>query len=130
MTGFAVYGLLVAVGVLGAIGDATLNQWARSNRPGWLLVSYLVWFGVATLFGIVLRWDRFTFASAVILSLVVHSLVALAIDKAYFGGRVSRWEWAGIACACAAIALFEFGRSAAAADVAPSRALHASREHS
>jgi hypothetical protein len=113
MTGFAVYGLLIVVGVFGAIGDATLNLWARSNRPLWLLVSYLIWIGVATLFGLVLKWERFTFGAAVVLALLVHSVAAIVIDRAYFGGRLSVWEWAGIACACAAITLIEIGRSTA-----------------
>lgn len=34
------YVLLDATGVLGAIGDATLNKWAESDRIAWLLVSY------------------------------------------------------------------------------------------
>jgi hypothetical protein len=76
MSGFSVYGLLIVVGVVGAIGDATLNHWARSNRTLWLIVSYAIWIAVATLFGFVLKWDRFTFGAAVVLSLLVHSVTA------------------------------------------------------
>ena len=121
MSGFAVYGLLVVVGVFGAVGDATLNQWARTHRLWWLLLSYLIWIGVATLFGFVLRWERFTFAAAVALELLVHSVAAIVIDKAYFGGRLSVWEWAGIACACAAVMLIEIGRSNAPRPEAPTQ---------
>jgi drug/metabolite transporter (DMT)-like permease len=112
MAGFAVYWLLVVVGVFGAIGDTALNLWARSNRSQWLLLSYFLWIGVATLFGFILRWHRYTFGAAVVLALLVHAVAALVIDKVYFGGRLSGWEWAGLACACAAIALIEIGRPA------------------
>jgi hypothetical protein len=112
MSGLAVYGLLVAIGVAGAIGDATLNHWARSNRPAWLVASYLIWIGVATLFGLVLKWDRFSFGAAVMLSLLVHSVFAVGIDRVYFGGRLGGWQAAGLACACAAVLFIEDGRAA------------------
>jgi hypothetical protein len=110
MSGLAVYGLLVVIGVAGAIGDATLNHWAKSNRPAWLVVSYLIWLGVATLFGLVLKWDRFSFGAAVVLSLLVHSVFAVGIDRVFFGGKVGGWQVAGIACACVAVLLIESGR--------------------
>src|SRR5262245_16148157 len=99
MQGLLIYGLLVVVGVLGAVGDASLNHWARSNRPLSLLASYVLWLGVATLFGFVLKWERFTFGAAVVLALLVHSVTAIVIDRVYFDGRLRGWEWAGIACA-------------------------------
>jgi drug/metabolite transporter (DMT)-like permease len=111
MSGLAVYGLLVVIGVAGAIGDATLNHWARSNRTGWLVASYLIWIGVATLFGLVLKWDRFSFGAAVSLALLVHAVVAVGIDRIVFGERLGGWQAAGIACACAAVVLIEAGRA-------------------
>ena len=112
MSGLAVYGLLVLIGVAGAVGDAALNHWARSNRPAWLVASYLIWIGVATLFGLVLKWDRFSFGAAVVLSLLVHSVFAVGIDRVFFGGRLGGWQAVGLACACAAILLIEVGRAA------------------
>lgn len=111
MQGIGVYCLLVVVGVAGAIGDAALNQWAKSSRIGWLLASCVIWIGVATLFGLVLKWERFTFSAAVILALVVHSVVAVAFDRLYFSGRLSGWEWAGIVFAFAAVVFIEIGRA-------------------
>ena len=35
-----VYSVLIAVGTLGAISDAILNQWARTGRISWLLMAY------------------------------------------------------------------------------------------
>ena len=32
-----IYGVLVLAGLLGAASDAVLNQWARTDRGGWLL---------------------------------------------------------------------------------------------
>jgi hypothetical protein len=119
MSGLAVYGLLVVIGVAGAIGDATLNHWARSNRPAWLVASYLIWIGVATLFGLVLKWDRFSFGAAVVLSLLVHSVFAVGIDRVFFGGRLGWWQAAGLACACAAVLFIEVGRTAETGPAGP-----------
>lgn len=107
---FYVYSVLVLVGIVGAVGDATVNKWALTNRPGWWILSCVIWILAATLFGFVLRWQRFTFGGAVVLALLVHQISVLFLDHLHFGGRLTRHEWIGIACASFAIYQMEVGR--------------------
>lgn len=106
----AVYGVLVAVGVLGAISDAVLNQWAKTGRLSWLLAAYASWLVVATLLGIILRWGYFSFGTAVVLFLLVNSVGALALDYLLFSGRPTAWGWVGMGLAVAALVCIELGR--------------------
>lgn len=120
-----VYTVLVLVGILGAASDAILNQWARTNRPLWLLAAYLAWLVVATLLGVILRWQYFTFAGAVVVFLLVNSAAAILLDRVLFAGRLTAWEWVGVALAVLAMCCIEVGRAkshaaaAAAADGPP-----------
>jgi drug/metabolite transporter (DMT)-like permease len=106
-----VYAVLVAVGVLGAISDAILNQWARTGRPSWLLLAYVSWIMVATLLGYILRLNYFTFGAAVVLFLMVNSVAALILDHWLFAGRLTFRGWLGIGLAVAAIICIESSRS-------------------
>jgi len=105
-----VYAVLIAVGMLGAISDAILNQWARSGRTSWLLLAYASWIIVATLLGYILRLNYFTFGSAVVLFLMVNSVAALILDRALFAGRLTPRGWLGVGLAVAAIACIESSR--------------------
>ena len=105
-----VYGLVIAVGGLGAISDAILNQWARTGRLSWLLATYAAWVTVATLLGFILRWGYFSFGAAVVLFLLVNSLAALILDYQLFAGRLSLLSWVGVGLAIAAIFCIELGR--------------------
>ena len=105
-----VYAVLVAVGVMGALSDAILNQWAKTGRTSWLLAAYASWIVVATILGYILRWNYFTFGAAVVLFLMVNSLAALALDHALFAGRLTVRGWLGIGLAVAAIVCIESGR--------------------
>lgn len=106
----AVYAVLVAVGALGAVSDALLNQWARTGRLSWLLLAYASWLAVATLLGVILRWGYFSFGAAVVLFLMVNSVGALVLDALFFSGRLNMWSWVGIGFALAAIVCIELGR--------------------
>jgi hypothetical protein len=105
-----VYAVLVAVGTLGAISDAILNQWARTGRTSWLLAAYASWIVVATLLGYILRMNYFTFGAAVVLFLMVNSVAALLLDRALFAGRLTGRGWLGIGLAVAAIICIESSR--------------------
>jgi drug/metabolite transporter (DMT)-like permease len=105
-----VYAVLVTVGLMGAVSDAILNQWARTGRTSWLLAAYAAWILVATLLGLILRWNYFTFGAAVVLFLLVNSVAALALDYALFAGRLTPRGWLGIALAVAAIICIESSR--------------------
>lgn len=108
----SVYGVLVLVGLVGAIGDATVNQWARTSRTWWWVLSCVIWILAATLFGYVLRWRYFTFSIAVVLALLVHSAMVIFLDRMYYGVRLAAIQWVGIICAIAAFCLLEIGRQA------------------
>lgn len=105
-----VYSVLVAVGTLGAISDAILNQWARTGRTSWLMLAYASWIVVATLLGYILRLNYFTFGAAVVLFLMVNSVAALILDYALFAGRLTARGWLGIGLAVAAIICIESSR--------------------
>ena len=105
-----VYTVLIAVGIMGALSDAILNQWARTGRTAWLLAAYASWILVATLLGYILRWNYFTFGAAVVLFLMVNSVAALALDHALFAGRLTARGWLGIGLAVAAIICIESAR--------------------
>ena len=106
-----VYAVLVAVGILGAISDAILNQWARTGRASWLILAYVSWIIVATLLGYILRLNYFTFGAAVVLFLMVNSVAALILDHGLFAGRLTFRGWLGIGLAVAAIICIESSRS-------------------
>jgi hypothetical protein len=102
--------------LLGPVSDAVLNQWARTNRLPWLLVAYASWLVVATLLGLVLRWQYFSFAGAVVLFLLINSAGAVLLDLKFFSGRMTAWQWTGIALAVAAVCCIEVGRAQAHAE--------------
>ncbi len=106
-----VYGVLLVVGILGAISDGILNQWARTNKLSWLLAAYLAWLGVATLLGLILKWQYFSFGGATVLFLLVNSAGAIFLDYQLFGGKLTAWEWLGIFLAVVAMCCIETGRA-------------------
>lgn len=105
-----VYGLVAGCGLLGAVSDAVLNRWALSGRTAWLLGAYACWIIVATLLGLLLQRQYFSFGSAVVLFLLVNSLGAVALDRFLFDGRLNTLQWAGVALALAAVTCIELGR--------------------
>jgi len=105
------YGALVLLGLLGAISDATLNQWARTSRTRWLLLSYVLWIAVATLLGLMLKGGHFGFGTAVVVFLLANCVAAVVLDHLWFGRKSTPWEWAGIGVAVVAMCLIEFGRA-------------------
>lgn len=114
-----VYSLLVLVGVIGAVGDIAVNQWAKSHRFEWWLTTCAIWIGAASLFGLLLRWQHFSFGVAVILALLVHSGVVLVWDAIWEGAKLSPLQWLGIFCAVLAFCLVEAGKSSPVSNHAP-----------
>lgn len=127
MDRFWVYGLLIIVGIVGAIGDIAINQWAKSHRFEWWLASCAIWIGVATLFGVLLRWQYFTFGVAVVLALLVHSALALIWDAAWERTKLSPLQWLGVFCALLAFCLIEIGKGPTQSD--ETRAMKMSHTH-
>lgn len=108
----SVYGVLVIVGLVGAVGDATVNQWVRSGRVLWWFVSCAIWIAAATLFGFVLWRRHFAFSIAVILALLVHSAAVLVIDRVCYSTKLTGLQWLGIVLAVVANCLMEIGKQA------------------
>lgn len=106
-----VYSLLVVVGFVGAIGDIAVNQWAKSHRVEWWLASCAIWIGAASLFGILLRWQHFSFGITVVLALLVHSGIVLVWDAIWERARLSPLQWLGVFCALLAVCLVEVGKT-------------------
>ena len=104
------YAALVLLGLLGEISDATLNQWAKTSRAGWLLLSYALWIAVATLLGLMLKAGHFGFGAAVVVFLLANCVAAVVLDHLWFGRKSTPFEWAGIGVAVVAMCLIEFGR--------------------
>lgn len=104
------YGLLVAIGLSGGLGDIWIFNWARSSETWWLLVACFAWVVSLIMFGLLLKWDNRTFCAAFMLSTVFHVVLVVGVDLVYFGGRLSQLEWVGMGMATVAIVLFELGR--------------------
>jgi drug/metabolite transporter (DMT)-like permease len=96
---------------LGAISDAILNLWAKTNQTMWLLAAYGSWIVVATLLGFILKWQYFTFGGAVVLFLLVNSAGAVLLDYQLFGEKMTGWQWTGISLAIVAMCCIEIGRA-------------------
>lgn len=103
--------LLVAIGVLGGVGDVWIYRWARSDRPVWLGVSCLAHGASVVLFGLLLKWDGRAFGSAFLLTSVVHVVLVVAADLLALGGRPNAVEWVGMVLAAIAILMLETGRA-------------------
>jgi len=87
------YLALILLGLLGAISDATLNQWAKASRTGWLLLSFSLWIAVATLLGLMLEGGNFGFGPAVVVFLLANCVAAAVLDHVWFGRRSTPLEW-------------------------------------
>ncbi len=105
------YGLLLVIGISGGLGDIWIYKWAKSGEFGWFLIASVVWLLSLILFAFLLKWDNRSFSAAFILSSISHVVLVLVCDLMYFGGRLSRLEWAGIGMAVVAICLLELGRA-------------------
>jgi len=106
----AAYGLIIAVGVTGAVGDILINRWAQSRDLFSLVISYALWILSVTLLGYFLRLERYTFASAIVIAVIVHTTVAVIADIRIFGGRITNLQWIGFVFALVAFVLIELGR--------------------
>ena len=104
------YGLLFAIGISGGLGDIWIYKWSRSGGMGWFLIACGVWLVSLILFAFLLKWDDRSFSASFILSSISHVVLVMICDLAYFGGRLSRLEWAGIGLAVVSIGLIELGR--------------------
>lgn len=105
------YGLLVGVGLLGAISDAVLNRWAKVGGIGWLVASYAAWCVVATVLGVMYRAKHFSFGAATAIFLLANVVFAVGMDYLLFEGKITKTQWAGIGLAALALVVLELGKA-------------------
>lgn len=121
-----IYLLLIAVGIAGAAGDILVSRWARSNVTTWLLASWVCWIASVTLFGYLMRTERFAFSAAIFVAFAAHGVTSVLFEQLVLRQRLSREEWLGIALATIAVVMLEVGRvrrEAATADTSPAIAI-------
>lgn len=106
-----VYSLFLAIGVFSAVGDILLYKWAKAHGWAWLAGSYFFWAVSLLLFGLVFRYEAFTFTVAILICTAAHLLIDGLYDVLIVGGRMGRMEWAGAAVIVVGIAVMELGRS-------------------
>lgn len=111
-----VYALIIAAGLLGAVSDAVLNQWAKIGGAAWLLASYVAWIAVATVLGFLFRSKHLSFSTTVVVFLVTNVVFVLLLDSLAFKEKVTGWQWLGIGLAIAAVVAIEFGRAPSTLD--------------
>ena len=102
--------MVVAVAMLGGVGDVLVNQWAKTQLVQWWLWSIPVWVLTATVFGVALREKRYSFGITVVVILLLHSGLVLAWDALVERASLAPTQWAGVAAAMVAIVLMEVGR--------------------
>lgn len=103
-----IYFLVIAAGLIGAIGDALLNQWAKNGGRYWLLSAYIVWIITATIVGFLLKKEFF--GIAIVMFLLSNIAFVLIISRFHFSEHLSPMQWLGIAIAIIAVVLMEQGK--------------------
>lgn len=104
------YGLLVAIGLLGAVADGMLFKAATSATPLKPLCAGVgLWLVTVSLVYTYFRIDSHGFTSAVLIMIVVHVLASALIDWRFLGGAIGKREVLGFLLAVAAIAVLEGG---------------------
>lgn len=102
--------LIVAVVLSGVAGDILMNQWAKTQLFLWWALSVPVWVLTATVFGLVLREQYYSFGVVVVIILLFHSGLVLAWDTFVENVTLAPMQWVGVVAAVIAITLIEVGR--------------------
>lgn len=107
-TRILLYVLAVFAGLIGGVGDALLNQWAKAGGKAWYAIGgYCCWLIALTLFTAMLK--RGLLAHCVILFLVANCLLVLLASALVFQEHLSPQKWLGIALAIVALIVIEMG---------------------
>lgn len=102
------YGIALAAGLVGGVGDVFINRWAKNVAGLRSLVLGLLLCNVALgLFASLLR--RGSLASCVVVFLVANSLLTLAVSQFVLAEPLSRMRWAGILVALVGVVMVELG---------------------
>lgn len=107
-TRILLYVLAVFAGLIGGVGDALLNKWAKlGGGVGYAIGGYSCWLIALTLFTAMLK--RGLLAHCVILFLVANCLIVLLASVLLFHEQLSDQKWMGIVLAIAALIMIETG---------------------
>lgn len=104
------YLLLIAIGLIGGLGDIFTYQWAKSHNNLWFVAACAIWFVDILLFGLLLRYAPISLTVAYTMTLVFHTLIVVACDLIYYGARLNRMEWVGIIMAILSVVVLELAR--------------------
>jgi len=105
-----VFLMVLAVALLGVVGDVLINQWAKTYELRWWMASVPFWLLMATMFGFVLRQKHYSFSIALIIILLIHSGLVLAWDVLVERAVLTPMQWGGVVAGLLAITLMEVGR--------------------
>lgn len=95
------------VGLTSAIGDAFINQFARSGSLVWFIVGSLGWVTAAGFWSQILKQQLF--GPSVALFFLGNIGIATLIGKFYFKDEVSSIQWLGIVLAVIALVTIVHG---------------------
>lgn len=105
---WVIYGLLVAIGVLGAVADSLIFKAALLKEQWkWLASGVALWLCTVALVYCYFRIEKQGFTAAVLIMISVHCLSAALIDWLCLGGTIGRRELLGFALAIAAIVVLD-----------------------
>lgn len=102
------YFLSILAGLMAAIGDSCLNQWAKHDSKGiWLFGGFVFWNVSLLLFLSMLK--RGMLAQCVVLFIITNCILVLLISHFTFHAELSRQQWLGIFLAVLGVVVMELG---------------------
>jgi len=108
MPRWAFYFLAISAGLVGGIGDALLNQWAKfGGKLWWMASGYLFWIIALTMFVLMLK--KAPLAHCVVLFLLTNCIFIIAVSCLVFHEDISAQKLAGIVLAIIAMVIIELG---------------------
>lgn len=104
----SIYFLGALAGLVGAIADGFLNQWAKNGGTGWLSAGYIGSLIMVTIFVYMLK--REALGMSLLIFVLSNALCGLFISRVFFGERLAPVQWIGVAFAVFALVLLDKGK--------------------
>lgn len=104
----SIYILGGLAGIVGAIADGFLNQWAKNGGIAWLSIGYVLSFVMVTIFVYMLK--REALGMSLLIFILCNALAGLFISRVFFGERLAPVQWLGVAFAVFALVLLDKGK--------------------
>ena len=100
--------LAIGAGLVGAVGDCLLNQWAKyGGRVWWAIGGFVCWNLALGLFTWML--GKGLLAHCVLLFLTSNCLLVLMVSRLVFREAMTAQQWVGVFLALVALVLMERG---------------------